>query len=301
VRREGREVRRVRNGPGTIPVYKAAPAAKSQAELGESPLWEREVGLRWLDVTGRRLFGLGLDGSETSLALSGAATCIELGPGGDLFAVTPRGFGWLSPTTGRIDEVVTVLEGEGVSMNDGAIDPLGRYWAGSAVRDGSRRGALFCLDGTVVTVRAEDIGMSNGIDWSPAGDVLYHVDTAAGTVTAWEYDLSTGQLAAPRVLRSVPAEVGLPDGLTVDADGNIWLAIWGLGHVWRLDPHTGKTTAVVEVATPYATSCVFGGSDLSTLYITTATHVEPPGGGLLHAVEVRARGRHPYRFAGVVR
>lgn len=288
---------------GTTPqvsVYQAAPTAVARAELGESPLWDSEGGLRWLDVPGRRLLTLDRQGRERSVALNAHATCIELGPGKDLFAVTPTGFAWVSHDSGRVNEIVAVLKGGTASMNDGAIDALGRCWAGSAVRDGSRRGNLYRFDEGGVSLELRHLAMSNGIDWSPGADVLYHVDSAAGTVMAWGYNLGAGQLVQPRLLRSVPADVGLPDGLTVDADGHVWLAVWGAGQVWRLDPRTGDTTAVVEVPTPYATSCAFGGEDLTTLYITTANHQRPPGGGLLYAVELPVRGRQPHRFTRAV-
>lgn len=282
-------------------IVRADPVAEAVAELGESPLWDSASGLRWVDVTGKRLLRLSLDGRESSVALSGTVTAIGLGSEQDLLAVTSTGFGWLDPQTGQIDQIVRVVSDETVSMNDGAIDAQGRCWAGSAVRDQSWRGELYRLDGTTITSQVLNIGMSNGIDWSPTGDVLYHVDSAAGTLTAWEYDLHSGELGGSRVLRTVPADVGLPDGLTVDAAGNIWLAIWGAGQIWRLEARTGETTAVVEVPTPCTTSCAFGGPDLSTVYITTANYQDPPGGGLLYAADVPVQGRSPHRFAGARR
>lgn len=268
------------------------------AELGESPLWDSAVGLRWLDIQGRRLLTMTPDGQTASVILSTTVTAVELGPGQELLAVISTGFGWLNPNTGRIDEVLSLVDGGAVTMNDGAIDERGRCWAGSAVRDESWRAALYCLDGDRVTRHVDHLGMSNGMDWSPTGDTLYHVDSAAGALTAWEYDASRGELGDSRVLRKVPPDVGLPDGLTVDADGRIWLAVWGAGEVWCLDARTGETTALIEVPTPYPTSCAFGGADLSTLYITTANYNRPHGGGLLYAAVVPARGRCPYRFAG---
>lgn len=286
-----------------VVLIQATPVVEIIAELGESPLWDCEVGLRWVDVIGQQLLTLGLDGQQTAVALPKTITAVELGQGKDLLAVTSTGFALLDPDTGRLVQEVSLVNSErasvnAVSMNDAGIDACGRAWAGSAVRDQSRRGALYSLEGKRVTRHIERIGMSNGIDWSPPGDVMYHVDSAAGTVTAWEYDELSGELGASRVLRSVPAEVGLPDGLTVDAEGDVWLAIWGPGQVWRLDSHSGETTAVVEVRTPCTTSCAFGGPDLSTLYVTTANHGAPPGGGILYSAEVPVTGRNPHRFAG---
>jgi sugar lactone lactonase YvrE len=283
--------------PASEVVLEAAPVAQIVAELGESPLWSEEIGLRWLDIPGQRLHTLDLDGLHTCVTLSTRATAVELGPGHDLLAVTTSGFGRLDPASGLIEQFADVVENP-VSMNDGGIDAKGRCWAGSAVRDGSQRGALYRLDGETVTTHLEKLAMSNGIDWSPEGDELYHVDSTAGTVTAWEFHLDSGELDMPRVLRRLPAETGLPDGLTVDENGDIWLAIWGSSQVWRLDPETGETTATVDVPTSCPTSCAFGGADLSTLYITTANTDGTPGGGLLYAAEVPARGLHPHRFSG---
>lgn len=280
----------------TTPRLRASQISAAVAELGESPLWDREIGLRWLDIPGRRFFTLGLDGSETTVELSATATAVELGPDRQLLAVTSTGFGWLDPESGHVDEALTVIRDDAVTMNDAGIDPRGRCWAGSAGRDGGQRGAMYCLDDARITTHLRELGMSNGIAWSPDGDQLYHVDSTAGTNTAWEYSPESGTLGAYRVLRSVPADVGLPDGLTVDTDGDIWLAVWGIGQVWRLDADSGEITAMVDVPTPYPTSCVIGGAEMTTLYITTARHNDPPGGGLLYAVEIKARGRHSHVF-----
>lgn len=278
-------------------VYSAEVPAAVVAELGESPLWDPDVGVRWLDVPGRRLLTLA-DCRLDAVSLPETVTAIELTDGPRLLAVVATGFASLNPAGGDILRIATTLDDSAISMNDGAIDPRGRCWAGSAVRDDSRRGRLFRLEGGRISAHADGIGMSNGIDWSPDGTVLYHADSTAGTVTAWQYDVESGKLGEPRVLCTVPGEVGLPDGLTVDAEGFVWLAIWGAGQVRRLDPMSGDTVAVVEVPTPYTTSCVFGGPGLSTLYVTTANYQEPAGGGLLYAAELPHRGQEPRRFVG---
>lgn len=280
---------------GAIPVE----GVLARTDLGESPLWDPDAGLRWVDIERRRLFTLDLGGHLSKVALSTTVTAVELGPDRELLAVTSTGFGWLDSVTGVVDPIADVVDGVVVTMNDGAIDGAGRCWAGSAVRDESWRGALFRLDRDRACGYVDGIGMSNGIDWSPTGDVLYHVDSAAGTLTAWGYDNERGALASARVLCEVPRDVGMPDGLTVDHDGNVWVAIWGAGHVRCLDADTGGCIAVVRVPTAYPTSCAFGGPLLSTLYITTAAYQHAEGGGVLYAAEVPFTGRPANRFAGV--
>lgn len=276
--------------------FQASRVNDVRAELGESPLWDPRTGLRWLDVNGRRLYALRHAGDVRSVELTTTVTCIELSTGPDLLAVTSGGFAWLDPQTGHVDEFLSLVDGRKATMNDGGVDPRGRCWAGSAVRDGSRRGALFRLDRGRPTIMVSDIGLSNGIGWSPEGDVLYHVDSAAGTLTAHRYDAAVGELGGSELVLNVPAEIGLPDGLMVDEDGAVWLAIWGRGEVWRLDPRSLTVSGRVRIPTPYVTSCILGGRDRSTLYVTTAADDNASGGGLLYAAEVPARGLPPRRY-----
>ncbi|WP_199433251.1 SMP-30/gluconolactonase/LRE family protein [Qaidamihabitans albus] len=281
-------------------VLHAAAVTRSVAHLGESPLWDDQAGLYWVDIAGQQLFNKNLDGVDSTIALSRKTTSIGLGPHQKLLAVTSTGFGWLHASTGTVEQKLHVYATDSITMNDSAIDERGRCWAGSAGRDGSQRGTLYRLDEQGIAAKVRHLGMSNGMDWSPGGDILYHVDSTAGTVIAREYDMGSGELGESRIHCSVPAKAGLPDGLTVDAEGDIWLAVWGLGQVCRLDANTGQVTATVEVPTPYTTSCTFGGPDLSTLYITTANYRPSAGGGLLYAAELPVHGHHANRFGGAL-
>src|SRR5262245_39106431 len=127
-------------------VVKAQPVLDVVAELGESPLWSPATGLRWLDVPRRELHTLSPAGMHDVVPLSTRVTAVEHGPDRSLLAVTATGFGLLDPQSGVVAEFAHVVDAP-VSMNDGAIDPQGRAWAGSAVRDDSRGGALYRLDG----------------------------------------------------------------------------------------------------------------------------------------------------------
>ena len=110
--------------------------------------------------------------------------------------------------------------------------------------------------------------------------------------------MPTPGASAGRALVAIDPNEGVPDGLTVDDEGCVWLAVWGAGQVWQLSPADGRVLATVSVPTPLTTSCAFGGAGLSTLYITTAERDGDPRGGLLYAVRGLAAGRQPHRLAG---
>jgi len=230
--------------------------------------------------------------------LSASVNAIALTGDGRLLAVTSTSLGWLNEATGEVTERISVISDKTLELNDGAVDGSGRYWFGSATTDLTPRGSLYRFaDGRVDDV-ADKIIQSNGIDWSPDATLLYHVDSNRGTITEWRFNGETGAIDEPRVLRRVESVVGLPDGLTVDTDGRIWVALWGAGEVWALDPESGETTAVVAVPTSCVTSCAFGSSTIDTLYITTAESPDDPRSGFLYAAHVDATGTASHRFGG---
>ncbi|MFF5987573.1 SMP-30/gluconolactonase/LRE family protein [Prauserella flavalba] len=274
----------------SVDLLTAEPVVDDKSALGESPVWEPETGVHWLDVDRWRLHTLYVDGRHEFIGLPRMVTSVSLAHNHSMLAVTVDGFALIYLDQHRFEPIAQIIEDPSISMNDATVDSRGRCWAGSAVRDGTKRGALYLLQGKDVKQVADEVGMSNGIGWSPDERRLYHVDTAAGTVRSWSYDDKRSCLETPTLLRWVSPDVGLLDGLAVDQDGRIWLAVWGTGEVWCLDQHTGSTLAVIEVPTPYVTSCAFGGTELSTLYITTADYDDAHGGGLLYAVDTPTRG-----------
>jgi sugar lactone lactonase YvrE len=284
-------------GAAVIARYIGEQVSDERAILGESPIWDG-TNLRWVDTVGKKLCCLGPGGVSTSTTLSASVNALALTSERLLLAVTSTSLGWLDEATGEVTERISVITDEALELNDGAVDVSGRYWFGSATTDLSPRGSLYRFaDGRVEDV-VDNIIQSNGIDWSPGATLLYHVDSNRGTVTEWRFNAETGAIGQPRVLRRVEPVVGLPDGLTVGADGRIWVALWGAGEVWALDPESGETTAVVAVPTSCVTSCAFGSSALDTLYITTAESPDDARSGLLYAAHVDATGTASHRFAG---
>jgi len=136
-----------------------------------------------------------------------------------------------------------------------------------------------------VTVQVQGVTISNGIAWSPDGGVMYYIDTPTRTVDAFDFDVAAGVASRRRTLLGIPHDegTGLPDGLTVDADGHLWVAMWDGGTLRRYRPD-GTLDAVIPVGTPRVTSCAFGGPDLDELFITSATvGVDPDVAARTHA------------------
>ena len=214
-----------------------------------------------------------------------------------------RGFVHLAPD-GR-HRTITEVSGPGTRMNDGAADPQGRYWGGSLADDHhAGGGAFYRLDRNGHAEQVLDgLTIPNGVGWSPDGRTMYLVDSGPRVVHAFAFDGDRGAIADERVLLTVPEDVGAPDGLTVDAAGDLWIAIYGAGQVRRYSPE-GELRETLAVPAAQTTCCAFGGPGLHTLYVTTATEnwtdeqrAAEPAAGLVYRLETGATGvaAAPYR------
>ncbi len=186
-------------------------------------------------------------------------------------------------------------------MNDAMVDHLGRIWAGTMDCDAEReRGSLYCLEADL-KVRRHDDGyvVTNGPALTPAHDFLYHNDTGRGIV--YRFALTPeGEIRDKQQFLKFPAEWGSPDGMTVDVEGGLWIAHWGGGRVSRFTPD-GQLDRVVRLPVSQVTNCVFAGSGLDRLFVTSAAvgrPEEPLAGALFEVDAGGARGLAPYYFAG---
>src|SRR5690606_7214789 len=238
------------------------------AEHGEGPVWMRG-GLYWVDMLAGDMLALDpRTGGVTRTHLDTVAAVIRPRVSGGLVVAVENGFLLLDAEGGE-ERRIPVL-GAGVRMNEGACDPDGRFYAGSMAWDASPgRGALYRLDpdGSVHTVLSE-VTISNGLGWSPDGATAYYVDTPTGRIDALDYDPSTA-LTGRRRFAVIDDEDGRPDGLTVDREGYVWVALWGGGAVHRYAPD-GRLDARLPVPAAQVTACTFGGPDLRDLYVTTS-------------------------------
>jgi sugar lactone lactonase YvrE len=185
-------------------------------------------------------------------------------------------------------------------MNEGGCDPDGRFYRGAMAYDKRPGAALPARPGRLVRVVLEGVTISNGLDWSPDGSLAYYHDTATGRVDVFDYDRDAG-LSGRRPLVRIPDEVGRPDGLTVDSEGAVWVALNGGGAVHRYTPR-GTLDEVVELPVPQVTACTVGDPRLEELFITTSREGLEPGtdplaGSLFRAV-VGVAGRPTAAFAG---
>lgn len=157
-------------------------------------------------------------------------------------------------------------------FNDGKCDPAGRFWAGTMSTVGDKNaGALYRYDAdSSIHKMVENVSISNGIVWSLDKTKMYYVDTPTQKVMVYDYNNLTGEISNAKVAVEIPNEMGSPDGMTIDAEGNLWVALWGGFAVTCWNPETGELIQTVKVPAKNVTSCAFGDADLGTLYITTA-------------------------------
>jgi sugar lactone lactonase YvrE len=269
---------------------------------GEGPVWwEAWDGLRWVDMLAGDVLSLGADGSIERRHVGKVAAALRPRRAGGAVIAVERGF-VLEETDGTLSDEVAAWSDPGVRMNDGGCDPDGRFYCGSMAYDRRRGGAaLYRLDPELSVHRAlEGLTISNGLDWSPDGAVAYHVDTELFRIDVFDYAADSG-LINRRPFARIDESDGRPDGLTVDADGGVWVALNGGGAVRRYTSD-GRLDAVVGAPTPHVTACTFGGSNLRSLFITTSREnvkgdVDPIAGSLL-ACEPGATGLPTRPFAG---
>lgn len=277
--------------------------AGGNAILGESPLWSpAEAALYWADINNPTIHRLDpASGARERWPIETEIGSIGLAGPRRMVAGLRTGAHYVDLATGRIEPICDP-EGEGRfnrnRMNDGKIDRAGRFWVGTMNDPGHQPlGTLYRIDkdGGAAPVLG-GIRVPNALCWSPDSSVMYFTDSYSHQIWAFDFDLATGAMENKRVFAAIAEETGVPDGATVDADGFVWCAHMFGSRVSRYAPD-GSLDRAIALPVPQVTSCAFGGADLETLYITTASLrmdraalAEQPLAGALFAVDPGVRG-----------
>lgn len=283
-------------------MVQASQVTEPLAYHGEGPVWHDAWGLVYVDMLAGDLMRLDpASGQVKRHHVGDVAAVVRPRRNGGAVVAVERGFALIDPGTAPEDlrYLGDVWTDDSVRMNEGGCDPDGRFYAGSMAYD-KREGAgsVYRLDpdGTWRTVLT-GVTISNGFGFSPDGGTAYYVDTPTGRIDAFTYDTDAG-LTDRRPLADVD---GRPDGLTVDSEGCVWVALFGGSAVLRYRPD-GSLDDRVEVPASQVTACTLGGPGLRTLYITTSREGQEPGAeplaGAIFAAEVGVPGQPPLPFAG---
>ncbi|MFV0136171.1 SMP-30/gluconolactonase/LRE family protein [Streptomyces sp. HMX87] len=277
-------------------------AVRAEAALGEGPTWDADAGwLIWVDILGCRVHTYDpADGRRTVRTTEQHVGAAKPRTGGGLVLNLRDGIGLVDPDgTFRplLHDPVPGRRG-----NDAAVAPDGSLWAGTMRYDEAPGGGTLGRvtgDGTARVV-LDDVAVSNGTGWSPDGRLMYYVDSPTRRIDVFDYDADEGRIGGRRTLAGIEEGAGFPDGLTVDADGCVWVALWDGAAVRRYTPD-GRLDRVIDLPVPRVTACAFGGADLTDLYLTTARTglaAPHPLAGCLLVVPGAGRGLPQPAFAG---
>jgi sugar lactone lactonase YvrE len=283
--------------------WRAELVLDARAGLGEGPLWDARTNeLLWVDITAGLVHRFDpVKGTDVTRDVGQPVGAIVPRAAGGYALAVRDGFAVADPHVELIAPID--LERPELRMNDGACDSSGRFWAGTMhVDEVPGAGSLYRLtsDGCVETM-LDNVTVSNGIGWSPDDTVMYFADTPTLGIDAFDYDAASGAISNRRRIVTIEEGSGSPDGLAVDEDGCIWIALWEGWAVRRYSP-AGTLDGVVDVPAARVTKPAFGGDALDEVYITTAAPDAPdpeqPHAGGIFVVHPGARGLPAHAYAG---
>ena len=277
------------DGPGAGEIELLVDA---RAMIGEGPVWDARIGrVVWVDIMAGRLHLTAPDGETRTLDLPGPVGCLVPRTSGGWLAALADGF-WAVAADGATERLVDLQSDRpALRFNDGKCDPQGRFWAGSMAIDfRPGAGTLYRLDPDLSVHRMiESTTISNGLDWSLDGRTMYYVDTPTRRIDTFSFDPASGAIADRRPFATIDPADGTPDGLTVDAEGGIWLALWDGSRVRRYLPDGSIEREIPPASLRKRPARSLGGPDPDDLYITNCL-----GAVQRDAARRGATGRWPF-------
>ena len=256
-------------------------AVRANAKLAEGPRWDAATGrLLWVDVEGCELHVL-VSGEDRSIVLDAMVGAAAPTTGGSALVALADRLALIDLADESVSTLVRLPHGPDVRANDGACDAAGRFWIGTMRLDlEPGAGALYRYDGRLQRV-LEGVTLANGLGWTRDDTHMYFTDSAVHRIDVFDFELASGRLDGRRPFVSIDKSDGIPDGLAVDDEGGVWVALYGGSCLHRYDER-GRLDAVLEVPAENVTSCCFGGDDGRSLFVTTAApdgnvYVTQPG------------------------
>lgn len=278
--------------------------------LGEGPSWNSATQeLYWVDIEGNGVHVFDtVTRSDRRIDVGQMVGCVVPRRSGGVMIAMQDGFYALDLESERIEKILDPEPGLPENrFNDGKCDSAGRFWAGTTkVSHDEPSGALYCLDrDRVCHRRLGDVWISNGLTWSNDDRTMYFIDSPTGRVVAFDFDAFSGEISNQRTVIVVPEEMGGPDGMTIDEEGMLWIALWDGWRVTRWNPANGDLLTEIRMPVARPTSCTFGGPNLDQLFITSAsTRMSPerlitqPHAGGLFVCRPGVKGAPTYSYAG---
>ncbi|MBO1075410.1 SMP-30/gluconolactonase/LRE family protein [Roseomonas marmotae] len=293
----------------TDSVTRCRPVVELRNSLGESPVWdERDEALWWVDIPEARIHRLHpASGNTKSWIMPERVAALALCRSGGLIIALASGFARFDPSTGAMEPVPVRPElAAGQRLNDGRCDPAGRFWCGAMREEGEEADAdlhVLRADGGI-TLWQRGLRIANGLNWSPDGQRFYVSDTPEGIIYVHDFDRESGRLGEARIFHDGADVPGSPDGAAVDAEGFLWSARYGGGGLARFRPD-GELDRFLPLPVRDITCCAFGGPDLRSLYVTSASEgldgkelAAQPWAGRLMVLDAGVPGLPALRFAG---
>jgi sugar lactone lactonase YvrE len=270
---------------------------------GEGPFWDvANNRLLVMDMLAGTVVAVDADGNTRRYELSGVAAALRARQRGGYVLATENRFLLLGPELTVQTALPPVFTDPLIRMNDGGCDPQGRFYCGTmAYAETPGAGTLYRLDPDgSVSVTLREVTISNGLQWNAAGDTVFYVDTPTGRVDRFHFDPGTGAFTDRQTFAEISGG-GYPDGMAIDEENGLWVALWGGSAVHRYDA-TGRLDLVVELPVSNVTACAFGGPERRTLFITTSRQGldegDQPEAGAVFRFDTGVRGAPQHAFAG---
>ncbi|AWR98331.1 SMP-30/gluconolactonase/LRE family protein [Acidianus sulfidivorans JP7] len=273
------------------------PISPYSGDLYEGPIWHpQEKALYWVNILAGTIHKLDINKQiYMEIKLKDYVSAISPSISGNLIAASGKGIYSVS-MDGSIKEIYKVENWDNRNrFNDGKCDALGRFWIGTMnLEEKYPTAGFYVLDADLKFKRVLDnVTISNGLAWNSDNTKLYYIDTPTKKIFSFDFDLEKGKIDNRKIVIDLSSQQGSPDGMTIDSKGNLWVAMFGGSKVLHIDPKNGDIIDYLEVPTPNVTSVMFGGENLSILYITTAKiHLQNPdkNAGYVYAEKVSVTG-----------